>query len=292
MRYSFKIENEIFKNMFGFAGWNFLTTCASMLSTQGVSILLNMQFGPVINAARGVASQINGTVGAFHRNFTTALNPQITKTYAAEDFEYVKKLVCKGAKFSYLAFFFIALPCMIEVDFFLSVWLKEVPAFAGIFVQLTLLNSLVEVLLNSSETLNKAIGKIRNFQLIVSAAQFAILIASYIALKLTANPILVVAMANIMYLLIFAPRILVNKPYVGMTFGYYYKEVLQGIIMMSVISAALSLLPLMFMSDGWLRLITVGLISSITIIITSAIFVLTKGERNMVVSFVKSKLIH
>ena len=159
-------------------------------------------------------------------------------------------------------------------------------------MQLTLLNSLVEVLLNSSETLNRATGKIRNFQLLVSAAQFAILIASYIALKVTANPILVVAMANIMYLLIFAPRILVNKPYVGMTFGYYYKEVLQGIIMMSVISAALSLLPLMFMSDGWLRLITVGLISSITIIITSAIFVLTKGERNMVVSFVKSKLAH
>ena len=153
-RYSFKIENEIFKNMFGFAGWNFLTTCSSMLSTQGVSILLNMQFGPVINAARGVASQINGTVGAFYRNFTTALNPQITKAYALEDFEYVKKLVCKGAKFSYLAFFFIALPCMIEVDFFLSVWLKEVPAFAGIFVQLTLLYSLVEVLLNSNEILN------------------------------------------------------------------------------------------------------------------------------------------
>lgn len=291
-RYSFKIENEIFKKMFGFAGWNFLTTCASMLSTQGVSILLNMQFGPVINAARGVSSQINGTVGAFHRNFTTAINPQITKTYAAEDFEYVKKLVCKGAKFSYLAFFFIALPCMIEVDFFLSVWLKKVPAFAGIFVQLTLLNSLVEVLLNSSETLNKATGKIRNFQLIVSAAQFAILIASYIALKVTANPTLVVAMTNIIYLFVFIPRILVNKPYVGMTFGYYYKEVLQGIIVMSVISASLSLLPLMFMSDGWIRLITVSLVSSISIIITSALFVLTKGERNMVSNFVYNKLKH
>lgn len=181
---------------------------------------------------------------------------------------------------------------MIEVNFFLSVWLKEVPTYAGIFVQLTLLNSLVEVLLNSSETLNRATGKIRNFQLLASSAQFAILIASYIALKITANPILVVSMANIIYLLIFVPRILVNKPYVGMTLGYYYNEVLQGIIMMSVISAALSLLPLMFMSDGWLRLITVGFISSISIIITSAIFVLTKGERNMVVSFVKSKLAH
>lgn len=289
-RYSLRMEKDIFREMFGFAGWNFLTTCASMLSTQGVSILLNMQFGPVINAARGVASQINGTVGAFHRNFTTALNPQITKTYAAEDFEYIKKLVCKGAKFSYLAFFFIALPCMIEVDFFLSVWLKEVPAYAGVFVQLTLLNSLIEVLLNSSETLNKATGKIRNYQLIVSAAQFVVLIASFIALKVTANPTFVVAMTNIIYLLVFVPRILANKPYIGMNFCYYYKEVLKGIIVMSVISSALSLLPLIFMADGWIRLISVGLISSISIITTSAIFVLTKGERDMVVNFIKNKL--
>ena len=257
---------------------------------QGVNILLNMQFGPVINAARGVASQINGTVGAFYRNFTTALNPQITKAYAIEDYDYVKKLVCKGAKFSYLAFFFVALPCVIEVDFFLSVWLKEVPDYAGIFVQLILFNSLVDVLLNSSETLNKATGKIRNWQLIVSIAQFVILIISYIILKVTANPILVVLVTNIVYLLIFIPQILVNKPYVGMTFGYYYKEVLQGIIMMSVISTALSLLPLMFMSEGWLRLITVGLVSSVSIVITSAIFVLTKGERDMVLNFVRNKL--
>lgn len=87
-KYSSHIDKNIFKNMFGFAGWNFLTTCASMLSSQGVSILLNMHFGTAINAARGVASQVNGTVGAFSKNFTTALNPQITKSYAAQEIEY------------------------------------------------------------------------------------------------------------------------------------------------------------------------------------------------------------
>lgn len=126
-QYSTHIDKVLFKDMFGFAGWNFLTTCTSMLSSQGVGIMLNMHFGTVINAARGVASQINGTVGAFSRNFTTALNPQITKSYAAGDIAYTTKLVCRGAKFSYLLFLFIALPCMFEVDFFLSKWLTEVP---------------------------------------------------------------------------------------------------------------------------------------------------------------------
>lgn len=95
-KYSSHIDKNIFKNMFGFAGWNFLTTCASMLSSQGVSILLNMHFGTAINAARGVASQVNGTVGAFSKNFTTALNPQITKSYAAQEIEYTKVLEGTG----------------------------------------------------------------------------------------------------------------------------------------------------------------------------------------------------
>ena len=178
-QYSTHIDKVLFKDMFGFAGWNFLTTCTSMLSSQGVGIMLNMHFGTAINAARGVASQINGTVGAFSRNFTTALNPQITKSYAAGDIAYTTKLVCRGAKFSYLLFLFIALPCMFEVDFFLSKWLTEMPPYAGIFVQLTFLNTLVEILLNSNETLNRASGKIRKFQIIISVAQLLILIVSY-----------------------------------------------------------------------------------------------------------------
>lgn len=188
-QYSTHIDKVLFKDMFGFAGWNFLTTCTSMLSSQGVGIMLNMHFGTAINAARGVASQINGTVGAFSRNFTTALNPQITKSYAAGDIAYTTKLVCRGAKFSYLLFLFIALPCMFEVDFFLSKWLTEMPPYAGIFVQLTFLNTLVEILLNSNETLNRASGKIRKFQIIISVAQLLILIVSYIVLEITGNSI-------------------------------------------------------------------------------------------------------
>lgn len=202
-QYSTHIDKVLFKDMFGFAGWNFLTTCTSMLSSQGVGIMLNMHFGTAINAARGVASQINGTVGAFSRNFTTALNPQITKSYAAGDIAYTTKLVCRGAKFSYLLFLFIALPCMFEVDFFLSKWLTEMPPYAGIFVQLTFLNTLVEILLNSNETLNRASGKIRKFQIIISVAQLLILIVSYIVLEITGNSILTVAVTNVIYLLIF-----------------------------------------------------------------------------------------
>lgn len=289
-RYSLHIDRSIFKCMFGYAGWNFLTTCASMLSSQGVSIILNMHFGTAINAAKGVASQVNGTISAFSKNFMTALNPQITKSYAAKEIEYTKNLVCKGAKFSYLLFFFIALPCLLEVDFLLSVWLKEVPPYAGIFVQLSILNSLVEVLLNSSETLNRASGKIRNFQILVSITQLLILVFSYLVIIITENPIWTMAVTNTLYILIFIPRVIINKPFINITFSYYFKNVLSGIIVMSILAALISSIPMFYIYEGWMRSIIVCIVSTISITIFSYLFVLTKGERSKIIRFIKTKV--
>lgn len=289
-RYSLHIDRSIFKSMFGYAGWNFLTTCASMLSSQGVSIILNMHFGTAINAAKGIASQVNGTIGAFSKNFMTALNPQITKSYAVREIEYAKNLVCKGAKFSYLLFFFIALPCLLEVDFLLSIWLKEVPPYAGIFVQLSILSSLVEVLLNSSETLNRASGEIRNFQILVSITQLLILVFSYIVINITENPIWTIVVTNILYILIFIPRVIINKPFINITFSYYFKNVLRGIIIMSIMTALISSIPIFYMHEGWIRLIIVCIVSTILIATFSYLFVFTKGERIKIIRFIKTKV--
>ena len=236
------------------------------------------------------SSQINGTVGAFSRNFTTALNPQITKSYAAGDIAYTTKLVCRGAKFSYLLFLFIALPCMFEVDFFLSKWLTEMPPYAGIFVQLTFLNTLVEILLNSNETLNRASGKIRKFQIIISVAQLLILIVSYIVLEITGNSILTVAVTNVIYLLIFIPRITVNKPYIGITFGYFFKHTLRGVMIVTCISTLVCFAFLSGMEQGWIRLFGTSIVSTLTIAITSWFFALTKGEREKTSSFIRKKI--
>lgn len=290
-RYSLHIDKNTFKRMFEFAGWNFLTTCTSMLSSQGVSILLNMHLGTTINAAKGIASQISGTVGAFSRNFTTALNPQITKSYAAKEIEYTRILVCKGAKFSYLLLFFVALPCILEINFLLSQWLKEVPPYAGTFVQLSLINSLVEVLLGSSATLNYASGKIKNFQILVSITQLLILIFSYLTITITKSPIWTMAITNIFYLLIFIPRVIINKPFINITFAYYFKKVLSGILIMSALSITTSLIPVYHLQEGWIRLITVGIVSTISIMVFSYFFVLTKKERLNISNLIKHKLL-
>lgn len=289
-RYSFRINKKIFKDMFGFAGWNFLTTCTSMLSSQGVNIMLNIHFGTILNAAKGIASQINGTVGAFSKNFTTALNPQITKSYAAQDIEYTKNLVCRGSKFSFILFFIIALPSILETDFLLSKWLTEVPPYAKEFVQLSLLNSLIEILLNSSETLNRASGKIKKFQILVSITQLLILLCSYIVVNTTNNPIWTMSVTNILYLIIFIPRILINKPFIGITFNYYFRNVLSRVFIMSILSTIIAYIPIYYIEDGWIRLFIVCIISTLSITINSYIFVLTKNEKNKVSTIIKKKL--
>ena len=158
-------DKDLFNKMFGFAGWNFLSTVASMLSSQGVNMMLNIFFGTPVNAARGIAGQINGTAGAFSRNFTMALSPQITKSYASGDKRYSKTLVCQGAKYSFLLLLMVALPVMLETDYVLSLWLKEVPPYASAFVQLQLAYALVDVLVYTNLVLNNATGKIKTYQL-------------------------------------------------------------------------------------------------------------------------------
>ena len=289
-RYSLKMEKALFKEMFSFAGWNFFTTCSSMLSSQGVNILLNIHFGTAINAARGVAGQINGTAGAFFSNFEKALHPQLTKSYASGDYNYTKSLVCRGAKMTYLLFFFVALPCMLEIDFFLEKWITEVPPYASIFVQLSLLNNLVEVILHTNTTLNAATGKIRNYQLLLCTGYLLIFMGSYWVLKLSENPVLAIAVTNIVNIILIFPRLYITRHTLGITVGYFFKHVILRLLVMSLLSAAVCLLFMHYVEDGWVRFLSVCVLSTLLIALFSYFIVLTSDERKATVALVAEKM--
>ena len=142
----------------------------------------------------------------------------------------------------------------------------------------------------ASKTLNRASGKIRKFQIIISVAQLLILIVSYIVLEITGNSILTVAVTNVIYLLIFIPRITVNKPYIGITFGYFFKHTLRGVMIVTCISTLVCFAFLSGMEQGWIRLFGTSIVSTLTIAITSWFFALTKGEREKTSSFIRKKI--
>lgn len=148
--------------MIGFSGWNFIGSTAGILNNQGINLLINLFFGVTVNAARGIANQVDGAINTFVQNFMIALNPQITKSYAARDFIYVNKMIILGTKFAFFLFWILCLPVYINIDFLLSIWLKEVPQYAALFVKYSIIYTLCQNLSQCLYTTMLATGCIKN----------------------------------------------------------------------------------------------------------------------------------
>ena len=195
-RYRPVFDRPLIREMFSFAGWNFIGVTSGVLRDHGGNILVNLFSGPAVNAARGVAVQLNGAVQGFVTNFMTAVNPQITKSYAAGEKEYMFSLVRRSSRMSFFLLFLIALPVIFNADYLLSIWLKEVPEHSSLFVQLFLIFALSESLSNPMITAMLATGNIRNYQLVVGGIQLLNLPVSYVCLRMGAIPEVTVIVAS------------------------------------------------------------------------------------------------
>src|SRR5690606_13730712 len=132
-----------------------------------VNILLNIFFGPAINAARGIAFQVRGAVNSFVYNFQIAMNPQIIKSYAINDLKYMHELIYQGAKYSFFLLFVISLPILFETEMILRLWLKIVPDYTVIFTRLVIINILIDSVSGPLMTGAQASGKIKVYQALV-----------------------------------------------------------------------------------------------------------------------------
>ena len=203
---------QLIKEMFSFAGWNFIGVTSGVLRDHGGNILVNLFSGPAVNAARGVAVQLNGAVQGFVTNFMTAVNPQITKSYAAGDHEYMFSLVRRSSRLSFCLLYVLALPVIFNAEFLLGIWLKEVPQHAPLFVQLFLIFALSESMSNPMITAMLATGNIRRYQIVVGALQLLNLPVSYVCLKLGAMPEVTVIVAIVIsQICLWARLIMLNK---------------------------------------------------------------------------------
>lgn len=197
-RYRPVFDRPLIREMFSFAGWNFVGVASGVLRDQGGNILVNLfsgAAGTAVNAARGMAVQLNGAVQGFVTNFMTAVNPQITKSYAAGEYSYMFTLVRKSSRMSFYLLLMLVMPLILNTEVVLGVWLKDVPAHTTLFVQLFLVFALSESLSNPMITAMLATGRIRNYQLVVGGIQLLNIPISYICLKMGAIPEVTVMVA-------------------------------------------------------------------------------------------------
>lgn len=175
-------NKQLFKEIFIFAGWTMNGNLAIMGYTQGLNILLNIFFGPVVNAARGIAVQVQNAAMNFCKSFQMALNPQLTKCYAAGDRLHMHQLLKASSKISFFLMLCISLPIIFETNIILHWWLKTPPDHTANFLRLILCSSLLYTLSNPIIVSIHATGKLKQFQLIEGSMLLSIVPIAYLLL--------------------------------------------------------------------------------------------------------------
>ena len=186
--YRFCFDKNLLRDMFGFIGWAFWGNAMVVLKDQGTNVLLNLFCGPAVNAARGVAMQVNNAVYSFVQNFMMAVNPQITKSYSAGNVNDMHKLIIRSAKFGFFILLMLLMPICANIDYILGLWLVEVPEHTANFIVLVLLYSLLDCYGHPLITGVLAEGDIKRYEIALTIIYFLNFIASYVFLKLGMQP--------------------------------------------------------------------------------------------------------
>lgn len=210
-KYKFVSDKSLVKELSSFAGWNFFANSAYMFNTQGINILMNVFFGVTVNAARGIALQVENALVKFSADFTTAINPQIIKSYASKNMQQVYLLVNRGAKFSYFLILIVALPVLIETEFILELWLGIVPENTAIFIRLAIIGAMIERLGQTGYTACMATGTIKKYTLWITSVGCLVFPLSYIAFKIGAPVEASYFIFIIIYVIVNAVRLWIMK---------------------------------------------------------------------------------
>lgn len=182
-RFKYVWDNSLIKQMFSFSGWMFSSSFTSLLSTQGVNILLNIFWGTVVNAARGIACQVQSAVGSFAVNFMMAVNPQIVKSYSTGDLCYMNKLIYSSSRFSFYLVLAMVVPLLLETKAVLHFWLGSVPEYTVLFTRLVLIDILFQSLFSPIATAIQATGNLKKYQLAISACFTLVFLITYVLFK-------------------------------------------------------------------------------------------------------------
>lgn len=278
-RFRFVYEKKLFSEVFSFAGWNLWGYLASILYTQGLNILLNVFFGPVVNAARGLANQVDGAIRLFASNFQMAINPQIVKTYAAKDLESMHKLVFRSSKFSFFLLLALSLPVMIEAPVILRLWLSTVPDWTASFLRLMLVVVIVDSVANPLMTSAAATGRIKLYQSVLGGIQLLIVPVAYVVLRMGGEPNSVFVVHICICLIAFAVRLFIVRGMIGLSIKKYLMEVCVKSGVVTVVATVLPLTLYFSMTNSLLSAIVVVFVSLGSVAVSAYAIGLTKNER-------------
>lgn len=285
-----KIDKTLLKSILGFSGWNLFGTFGGVMKEQGTNLILNFFCGPVVNAARGVAAQVNGGFQSLVSNLNTAVRPQVTQSYAQGDIDRTMRLTYSSSKLSSMALFMFSYPIMLEIDYILSVWLgKNIPDDTAIFIVIVVLCSFFGNLNSGVSGVVHSTGKMKWYQIVGSIVNLTALPIVYFLLLTGFSA--EVAMWSLLAIaaLTQLAALIVLKTVVRYSIKDYWTEVVWPIILVCSVSILPPYLIHQNMQPGFLRFITVFTFSILETGLVIYILGLTKSERNLIQSMLRIK---
>lgn len=285
-------DPDLLKKLFAYSGWNLFGSISQMVKGQGLNILLNMFFNPTVNAARGIAYQVNNAIYQFTGNFFNAVRPQITKYYAQNDYENLFKLIYRSSKFSYYLLLIISLPIVIEAPFIIQLWLGQLPDNVVIFVRIIIAISSIEALSHPITSLIHATGKVATYQLVIGIVTILIVPISWYFLKRGAGPISVFFVSLVINAIALYLRVICARRLIVFSVSDFCLQVFGISFLVTVCSAIFPILLYTHVENTIWNVLIVCIVSILCTLLSIYSLGLRKDERSYINKFVKNKLSH
>ena len=281
-KYSIHFPRKLFKEMIVFASWDLLGVFAWACATQGATILLNMFFGPTVNAARGIAGTVLGAVKGFSSNFTTALNPAITKAYASKDYGYMNKLMFSGSKLVFILLFTIMLPLFIKCHYVLELWLKIVPNYSVSFIRILLIQTLIVTMWTPVFISGVATGNLKTFGVITSILNILQIAVCYVILILGGNPIETILSLALWEIFAYSIQFFTLKKLIEFSFCQYVRKVLLRSCLVVTFAGIPALYFGNYLSETFMHLVYTCSVACSLSLVSSFFILLDKSEKQFV----------
>ncbi len=285
-----KRDKPMMGKMLSFSGWTVFGNLGYILHTQGIAIVINMFFTVAVNAAQGIANQVNGIVNQFTTNFLVALNPQVVKTYAAGEFDQMHTLIIRGCKMAFCLMSFFVIPLSLEAPTILRIWLGIVPDYAVIFLRLVLLISLVNSFSSLLATAKGATGNIKSYQITLTLIGALHIPFAWVAFELGGGPEYSMYVYLALVIVLQIVRILFVCHSVNLSVRAFIQNVILKCIYVFVISSILPFVLHILFTPSIPTTIIVGGISGLGVVLATLYVALTKSERMAILNPILKKI--
>lgn len=285
IRLDLNLDKETIKSMLGFSGWHLFGTISQMARTQGINVVLNLFFGPVVNAARGITYQIQAALMSFIGNITAAARPQLVQSYAQGNHNRTINLMYSIGKICFYALLSMVIPVCFEINYILNLWLghDSVPENTNIFTILVLMIALIDILNTPLSMVVHATGKMKKYQVVTSCISLMILPIGYVAFIFGAPAITIFIISFIISIIVQIVSLFIVKGLIKISLKEYIHRVVIPIMIVITLSIILPLLIIYFMQSGFFRLMILTIVSVVSVLICAYNFGLDKNEKELVI---------